>query len=346
MRTLAVLVVSAAPAVAFLVVILRMDRREPEPLRLVLIVIGLGAAGSIIAGLAELAMDGAPLFQAGGFRGALAVSFLQVAPVEEACKLGVVMLFAWGKPAFNEENDGIVYAGSSALGFALLENILYVLKNGIGTGILRAFTSIPLHIFTGIIAGLLIGRARFAASDRTRNLLLVQGFVLAWLFHGLYDSFAMSGSALALLLLPVVGGVTTFGIVTLRSGRRMSLTRWGGESSAAPVPASTAVETVAADVAAGRTPMPAVHRPRAVHRWMAVVSRILIAGSALFWVLLSVGVAGERTSAGRSDTILGGIVITFIPLVLGGVLEWSYWAQRGKARARAQESVVRAPPGT
>jgi protease PrsW len=323
MKALAVLVVSAAPAVAFLLVILRMDRREPEPLRLVLIVIGLGAASSILAGLAEQAMEGVPLFHAGGFRGALAVSFLQVAPVEEACKLGVVMLFAWSKPAFNEENDGIVYAGSSAMGFALLENILYVVKNGIGTGILRAFTSIPLHIFTGVIAGLLIGRARFTAGVRTRNFLLAQGFVLAWLFHGLYDSFAMSGSALALLLLPVVGGVATFGIVTLRSGRRMSLMRWGGR------PELAAAEPVQA--APG-------HRAHTAHRWMAVVSRILLAGSAMFWVLVATGITAERSASSRGDTILGGVVITFIPLALGGALEWSYWAHRRKSRVPAQQS--------
>jgi RsiW-degrading membrane proteinase PrsW (M82 family) len=313
MKALAVLVVSAAPAVAFLVLILRMDRREPEPLRLVLQVIGLGAVSSILAGLAELAMDGVPLFQAGGLAGVLAVSFLQVAPIEEACKLGVVMLFAWGKPAFNEENDGIVYAGASAFGFAVLENILYVMKSGIGTGVLRAFTSIPLHIFTGIVAGLFIGRARFAGTARRGTLLILAGFALAWLFHGLYDAFAMSESALALLLLPVVAGVSAFGIVALKAGRRMSLLRWDGKSDMdrqPPAPAAVAA------------------RPRRVHRWMAVVSRILLAGSVLFWVLLAVGISGSSSTRSRGDTILGGVVITFIPLALGVVLEWSYWAQR------------------
>ena len=235
MHTLAVLVVSAAPAIAFLVLILRMDRREPEPLDLVLKVIGLGAASALIAGLVERGLDSVRLFQAGGLAGAAAVSFLQVAPIEEACKLGVVLLFAWKKPAFNEENDGIVYAGASAMGFALLENILYVARGGIGTGLLRAFTSIPLHIFTGVVAGLFIGRARFAGFPRARTLLVAAGFLLAWAFHGLYDMFAMSGSALALLVLPLVAGVSTFGVIALKAGRRASLLRWGG---AAPRPAA------------------------------------------------------------------------------------------------------------
>ena len=323
MHTLAVLVVSAAPAIAFLVLILRMDRREPEPLDLVLKVIGLGAASALIAGLVERGLDSVRLFQAGGLAGAAAVSFLQVAPIEEACKLGVVLLFAWKKPAFNEENDGIVYAGASAMGFALLENILYVARGGIGTGLLRAFTSIPLHIFTGVVAGLFIGRARFAGSPRARILLVAAGFLLAWAFHGLYDMFAMSGSALALLVLPLVAGVSTFGVIALKAGRRASLLRWGG---AAPRPAA----------AQSDSPLPT--RRRRASPWMAVVARVLLGGSVLFWVLLAVGLADRATAEGRGETILGGVLITLIPVVLGIVFEWSYRAQKKKLRPAATEA--------
>ena len=319
MHTLAVLVVSAAPAVAFLVLILRMDRREPEPLGLVLRVIGLGAASALIAGLVENVLDGVSLFQAGGLAGAAAVSFIQVAPIEEACKLGVVLLFAWGRPAFNEENDGIVYAGASAVGFALLENILYVVRGGIGTGVLRAFTSIPLHIFTGVVAGLCIGRARFAPAGRRRGLLVAAGFVLAWAFHGLYDFFAMSQSALAMLVLPLVAGLSTFGVIALKAGRRASLLRWGRPPAAAPEEAPD--------------PPPA-RRPRAA-AWMAVVGRVLLALSALFWVLLAVGMAGRGTAPGPSETALGGIVITVIPIALGIVLEVSYRSRKRKSMASA-----------
>jgi protease PrsW len=328
MYALAVLVVSAVPAVAFLVLILRMDRREPEPLGLVLSVIGLGAAGALAAGIGETALEGASLFQAGGLAGAAAVSFILVAPIEEACKLGVVMLFAWRKPAFNEENDGIVYAGASAVGFALLENILYVVRGGIGTGVMRAFTSIPLHIFTGVVAGLFIGRARVASSRRTRGLLVAAGFLLAWGFHGLYDFFAMSGSALALLVLPLVAGLSTFGVIALKAGRRASLLRWGALRPA---------------VSGEAAPAPPVRRSRA-HTWMAVVGRVLLVLSLLFWVLMAVGLADRGTPAGRGDTILGGALITLIPLALGVVLEWSYQAKKRRVRLAAAAAERSADP--
>jgi RsiW-degrading membrane proteinase PrsW (M82 family) len=331
MYALAVVAVSTVPGIAFMVLILRMDRREPEPLRLVAKVVGLGAAGSLVAALVELALDAVPLFQAGAAASparAAAVSFLQVAPVEEACKIGVVLLFVWRNPAFNEENDGIVYVGASALGFALLENVLFVARGGIGTGVLRAFTAIPLHIFTGIVAGLFVGRARFAASPRPRALLLLEGFGLAWLFHGLYDTFAMSQSALALLLLPLLAGVSAFGVVALKKGRNASLLRWDGPA-ARDAPSGSAQSPTSAPYP---TPSSPTGGPvRRAPAWMAVVSRILLAACALFWALLAVGVAQPGPAANRAETILGGILLTIIPASLGATLEVSY--HRRKARA-------------
>ncbi len=227
---IAVLAVSTAPALAFLLVILRMDRQEPEPLGLVLRVIALGAASCVVAALFELALGGVSLFHAPGLLGAASSSFIQIAPVEELCKLGVVLLFVWKNAQFNEEDDGIVYVGSSAIGFALFENILYVVRKGIGTGVLRAFSSIPLHVFSGIILGMYVGRAKFTTDERTRSLLILKGFVLVWFFHGLYDTFAQSGTTLTLLLLPLIVGISSFGIVALRKGRAASVLRWTGRA--------------------------------------------------------------------------------------------------------------------
>jgi len=322
--TVAVLLVSVAPALAFLVVILALDRREPEPLALVLKVIGLGAASAVVAALVELAVQTIPLFGLPGLAGAAASAFVQVAPVEEACKLAVVLLFAWRKPAFNEENDGIVYAGASAIGFALLENVIYVATTGLGTGAVRAFSAIPLHVFTAVLAGLHLGHARFASTTASRNGLVLRGFALAWLVHGLYDTFAMSVSALALLLLPLLAGLATFGILVLREGRRLSLVRWGSE------PAVTAVAA-----------RPAEHvpdRPAAKpHRWLPIVSRTLLAACVLFWALLAVGLLSTGTDAEPGSAVLGGVVLTIIPVSLGVLLEVAWQKRRRSQGVRSRE---------
>lgn len=52
---------------------------------------------------------------------------------------------------------------------------------------------------------------------------------------------------------------------------------------------------------------------------MAVLSRTLLAGPVLSWTLLAIGLAEDRSPASRGDAILGVVVITFIPVVLGTV---------------------------
>ena len=321
MYALLIILLSVAPGLAFLLLILRMDREEPEPLSLVLRIVALGGAGALVAGLVEIALDGVPLFRAPGLAGTAASSFLQVAPVEELAKLGVVLLFAWGQPAFNEENDGVVYVGASAVGFAVLENIIYVVQNGFGTGVLRAFTAIPLHVFTAVIMGLAVGRARFAATGKARVALVLGGFLIAWAAHGAYDTFAGAGNALVLLLLPLLGGVAAFGIVALKRGRRLSLLRWG-KVAAADVPPPRR-----ADVPPPRRADVKAHR-----RWMRVVARILIGAVIGFWALLVLGIASDRS--GAADAIAGGVLLTILPAGLAVLLEVGWRRERRRLAAR------------
>ena len=329
MYALLIILLSVAPGLAFLLLILRMDREEPEPLSLVLRIVALGGAGALVAGLVEIALGGVPLFRAPGLAGTAASSFLQVAPVEELAKLGVVLLFAWGQPAFNEENDGVVYVGASAVGFAVLENIIYVVQNGFGTGVLRAFTAIPLHVFTAVIMGLAVGRARFAATGKARVALVLGGFLIAWAAHGAYDTFAGAGNALVLLLLPLLGGVAAFGIVALKRGRRLSLLRWG-KVAAADVPPPRR-----ADVPPPRqadVPPPRRADVKAHRRWMRVVARILIGAVIGFWALLVLGIASDRS--GTADAIAGGVLLTILPAGLAVLLEVGWRRERRRLAAR------------
>jgi RsiW-degrading membrane proteinase PrsW (M82 family) len=318
-----VILVSVLPGIAFLLLIMRMDRQEPEPLGLVIRVMCLGAGSAVVASLAEAGLDILPVFGAPGLAATAMTAFVQVAPVEELCKLGVVLLFVWRNPHFNEENDGIVYVGASAIGFAMLENVIYVAQNGIGTGIVRAFTAIPLHVFTAVVMGLYAGRARFAETPARRTLLVARGFAIAWFFHGLYDLVAMSETGLPILLLPVLAGLLAFGVMALKRGRRLSLVRWGG-------------------MARFFEPRSERRGPPRAPRWMPVISRMLLAGGGLVWMLLILGLVTERgVEAGA--VVLGGLIITFLPLCVGLVLEVVY--RRLKRRVREGEGLLAEPPG-
>jgi len=301
-----------APPIGFLIYILRYDRIEPEPMGFVARMLFIGILSVVPAALIEGMFLESSLFAGDGLVQAGLQSFLVISPVEETMKLLVVMLFAWKSRNFNEPNDGIVYAAAVSIGFAMAENVLYVLGHGIGVGIARALTAIPGHAFTGVLMGRYIGMARFARSRSRRNADLAAALFLAWFLHGLYDTLVLSGTAWALMVIPMVVLYFVLGVRYLKIGRALSAQRWGAGGAPEPV------------------------RPTAFRRagFRRVLARVLLTLSGAFWLLILAGVIHDA-SVGAGDTghaVLGGVVITALPVTLGLILEVS-----GKRAAKLRE---------
>ena len=113
-------------------------------------------------------------------------AFFVVALVEEFSKYLIVRFAAQRNKEFNEPYDGIVYAVAVSMGFAALENVLYVYSYGFETGLFRAFTAVPAHATFAILMGYYMGKAKFSEN---RFLLNMIGLGVATLFHGAYDFF-------------------------------------------------------------------------------------------------------------------------------------------------------------
>jgi|GEM_PF-195145 len=286
MQAIILFILAVVPGVLLLLFILYMDRREPEPVGYIILAVFLGAVSCIPAGIIELILGLIPVFNI-PILGKLLFTFIVIAPVEELAKLGVVMLFIWKSKNFNEENDGIVYVGTSALGFAVFENIFYVLKGGIAIGLARAVTSVPLHCFTGIIMGYFVGLAKFSGSKDSMKKLIQKGFFIAYIIHAVYDGVIFTVPVLAIFAIPVIIVLLViFGIKYLKTGRSLSLNRWDGDGNA---PASIVInrdklsrysKDELEEDSEGRVyllPKKAV--------WKFVVSIILLGFSALVWLL-------------------------------------------------------------
>ncbi len=328
MEPLLLIIIGIAPPVGFLAYILYLDRIEPEPMGFIIKILLLGGLAVIPVGLAELALMNLAFFSGTGLSGAAIKSFFLIAPAEEAAKLLLVMLVAWRNRNFNEENDGIVYAGTASIGFAMAENLLYIAQFGIATGIMRAVTAIPLHTFTGVIMGYFIGIARFAPAPGRRKKNIVAGFLIALAFHAVYDTFVLSETPAALLMIPVVIALFIMGIVYLRKGRASSVARWKGmppeappvrEPSAAPIPPVVPVAAVAGAPAD-------IHAPRR-GGYRGVIARIIFSLCGIFWALVIIGIMSEGGS-NAADAVAGGIVLTAIPLAIAVVLEISHRRRR------------------
>ena len=114
-------------------------------------------------------------------------AFIGVALVEESGKFLVLRFYAYPRKSFDEPLDGIVYGIMIGMGFATLENLLYVQKFGMETGFIRMLMSVPAHATFGVLMGYHVGKAKFDAANSQRLLWL--GLMWAVFFHGLYDFF-------------------------------------------------------------------------------------------------------------------------------------------------------------
>jgi RsiW-degrading membrane proteinase PrsW (M82 family) len=114
-------------------------------------------------------------------------AFAIVALSEEGCKFIVLRFYAYPKRVFREPFDGVVYGVMIGMGFATVENIEYVHKFGLETGVSRFFLAIPAHAAFAVLMGYPVGRAKF--SRKRKAGLLVWGLFVAVLFHGSFDFF-------------------------------------------------------------------------------------------------------------------------------------------------------------
>ena len=131
--------------------------------------------------------------------GTTADAFLVAALPEEAFKLLALWLVLRKNPYFDEHFDGIVYAVCVGLGFAGVENILYLLDETddlMTTAILRSLMAVPGHYAFAILMGYYYSKYHFVDHSRKTAAMILVAPVLA---HGLYDALLMTSEVNALL---------------------------------------------------------------------------------------------------------------------------------------------------
>jgi RsiW-degrading membrane proteinase PrsW (M82 family) len=191
------IVLAIAPALFILWYVYSRDCYDPEPLRLVVRVFLLGAMAVIPAAVIEFP------FPTGIITSAV------VAPVvEELLKFSVVFYCVYRLPEFDEPVDGIVYAAAAGLGFAALENCVYVLEGGVAVGILRAVASVPGHMIFSCTWGFALGIAKYRPAQK-RGWIIAAGIAAAILLHAVFnfslDVFEGAGLLFILFLLVPFG---------------------------------------------------------------------------------------------------------------------------------------------
>lgn len=183
-------ILSLAPVVIIAAYIYFRDKYEKEPIRLLLFSLLLGGLTVIpILFLEQFLSSFTNLFY--GLFAAAWKAFVVAAFSEELFKYLALYLLIWKSPEFNEKFDGIVYATYVSLGFAAVENVLYVMEGGLSTGVMRAITAVPAHAIFGITMGFYFGLAKFYEKDR--GSLKIKALAYPILLHGIYDFILFTG---------------------------------------------------------------------------------------------------------------------------------------------------------
>ena len=183
------------PAVFLLVHVYRADKLEKEPAPLLISLVLYGIAATFIALLLE--RFGSWLlgryFPENSTPYNVLMYFGVVAFSEEGAKYFLLKRRTWNSAAFNCQFDGVVYAVFVSLGFALWENISYVLMYGLGIALVRAITAVPGHACFGVFMGAFYGLAkRYDNIGDADRCLRCRRFavVIPVLLHGAYDYIA------------------------------------------------------------------------------------------------------------------------------------------------------------
>jgi protease PrsW len=171
--------------------ILKKDKIEREPL-LTFILVGLGGGviSIVFASLSSgffTALTGIRFVNEPLAVPVAAALSLFVGFSEEFFKCAAAMVLVRKLKEFDEPADGIIYAMAVSLGFAVIENIGYMVQNGVTVLIPRTFLAVPGHLGFGAVWGAGLAAAKFRHPKANMLRVVAPYLGVSALCHALYD---------------------------------------------------------------------------------------------------------------------------------------------------------------
>lgn len=225
------LVAATVPVPIYVWLALRVDRFEPEPVRLLAWAFFWGATAStfiaLVLNTAGQAVVGAEF---GADVGELYGGSVSAPVVEESAKAVVLLLiYRWRRWHLDSVLDGMVYAAMVGLGFAMTENVLYYSRAAVEGGVplaatffMRGVLSPFGHPIFTAMTGIGLGIAATTPRRWLRTVAPPAGLVAAILLHSLWNTSATVGDGLAfvgvyfLIMVPLFFGLVIVALVSMR----------------------------------------------------------------------------------------------------------------------------------
>lgn len=197
MEILLVLIAALLPVVVLLYYINKKDSAQPEPKSWLMKAFFYGVLSAPLSMCISYPLCGilgidSDVEEYKSIVDAFINAFCSAAIPEEVAKLIMLWLVLRKNPHFDEKFDGIVYAVCVGLGFAGLENILYLFEGGdwLGTGIARALFAVPGHMLDGVLMGYFYSLYHFSENRSLKDKWMI--LIAPVVAHGLYDGILFS----------------------------------------------------------------------------------------------------------------------------------------------------------
>ena len=191
MDTYIILVTALLPIIVLGYYIYHKDKKSPEPTGQLVkaFLFGILSVPVSLCISIPLGIIGLYPVEATSILGSISTAFFGAAIPEEIAKFFMLWLLLRKNRYFDEKMDGIIYAICVSLGFAALENIMYLFSNAetyLSIGIARAIFAVPGHFCFGILMGYYYSLAKFYPKTPKKNITLI--LIAPILVHGVYDS--------------------------------------------------------------------------------------------------------------------------------------------------------------
>lgn len=186
-------VIAITPAVVIVLSLYLSDRHDREPFKLLVLSYILGALSVIPIIIVEEILLRINIFT--GILYAFYTSFIVAGLTEEFFKRLIVLKVPYKTKYFNEKLDGIIYSVFTSMGFATIENVVYVVyryANNPHVGFYRGVFSVPAHAVFAITMGYYLSLSKFDTDENRKRVNLRRSLYMPILLHGTFNFILMS----------------------------------------------------------------------------------------------------------------------------------------------------------
>jgi protease PrsW len=152
-------------------------------------------------------------------------AYVSAGLLEEFFKWFILFFVVFQHIEFNDPYDGIIYGASVSLGFATVENILFLVAHGVEFAIGRALLPVSAHALFGVVMGYYLGKAKFAGQHMKLKRIYMS-LLIPFVLHGTYDFILGTGRNWIVYMIPFMLFLWWTGIRKIKSAHRLTATHY------------------------------------------------------------------------------------------------------------------------